>query len=44
MQKAELIELTNDDRAVLFGEFLPVAARLRSEEHEQTSIVWCRQG
>src|SRR3546814_11817356 len=30
--KADLVELTDDDRAALYGAFLTVAAKLRSEE------------
>ena len=33
--KAELVELTDDDRATLYGAFLTVAAKLRSEDREQ---------
>jgi Conjugal transfer protein TraD len=35
VQKAGLVELTDDDRAVLLGAFLAVAAKLQGEEREQ---------
>jgi hypothetical protein len=42
--KAELLELTDDDRAVLFGAFLDVAAKLRSDAREQALALWRRRG
>ncbi|MCV0384568.1 MAG: conjugal transfer protein TraD [Erythrobacter sp.] len=44
VQKAGLIELTDDDRAVLLGAFLAVAAKLQDEEREQALILWRRRG
>ncbi len=44
VQKAGLVELTNDDRQVLLGAFLAVAARLQSEEREQALTLWRRRG
>jgi hypothetical protein len=44
VRKAELIELTDDDRAVLFGAFLAVAAKLQGEEREQALALWRRRG
>lgn len=44
VQKAGLIELMDDDRAVLFGAFLAVAAKLQGEEREQALILWRRRG
>jgi Conjugal transfer protein TraD len=44
VQKAGLVELTDDDRAVLLGAFLTVAAKLRSEEREQALVLWKRKG
>ena len=38
VQKAGLIELTDDDRAVLLGAFLGIAAKLRGVEREQALI------
>ena len=42
--KAELVELTADDRAVLFGLMIACAATLRSERREQALTLWRRQG
>ncbi|MGB3470848.1 MAG: conjugal transfer protein TraD [Erythrobacter sp.] len=44
VQKAGLIELTDDDRAVLLGAFLAVAAKLQSEDREQALTLWRRRG
>ena len=42
--KAGLVELVDDDRAVLYGAFLTVAAKLRGEEREQALMLWKRKG
>ena len=42
--KAGLVELTDDDRATLYGAFLTVAAKLRGEEREQALTLWKRKG
>ncbi len=42
--KAGLIELTDDDRAVIFGALVAVAAKLRGEDREQTMTIWRRRG
>jgi hypothetical protein len=42
--KAGLDQLTNDDRAVLYGAFLAVADRLGGEDRERTVMVWGRRG
>lgn len=44
VQKAGLIELTDDDRQVLLGAFLAVGARLQGEDREQALILWRRRG
>jgi Conjugal transfer protein TraD len=44
VQKAGLVELTNDDRAVLLGAFLAVAAKLQGDEREQAITLWRRRG
>jgi Conjugal transfer protein TraD len=44
VQKAGLIELTDDDRAVLLGAFLAVAAKLQGEERGQAITLWRRRG
>jgi hypothetical protein len=42
--KAGLVELTDDDRATLYGAFLTVAAKLRGDEREQALLLWRRKG
>lgn len=42
--KAGLVDLTDDDRAVIFGLMVESAATLRSEHREQTLILWRRRG
>ncbi len=42
--KAGLIELTDDDRAVLFGAFLSVAAKLNGDQRDTALTLWRRSG
>lgn len=42
--KADLIDLTGDDRAVLLGLLMEAAAKLRSAEREQQLLLWQRRG
>lgn len=42
--KAGLVELTGDDRAVLYGALLEMAARLRADDAEQALLLWRRRG
>jgi hypothetical protein len=42
--KANLVELTGDDRAVIFGILVEAAAALRSGEREQALVLWRRRG
>lgn len=42
--KAGLVDLADDDRAVLYGAFLTVAAKLRSDEGPQALAMWKRKG
>lgn len=42
--KAELVDLTDDDRATLYGAFLAVADKLRSEDREHALVRWQRKG
>ena len=42
--KAGLTELTDDDRAVIFGILIEAAARLRSPDREQALATWRRRG
>lgn len=44
VQKAGLVELTDDDRQVLLGAFLAIAARLQGEDREQALLLWRRRG
>jgi Conjugal transfer protein TraD len=44
VQKAGLIELTDDDRAILLGAFLAVAAKLQGDDREQAITLWRRGG
>ena len=42
--KAGLVELIDDDRAVIFGLLVTAAATLRSEQREEALILWRRRG
>lgn len=42
--KADLIELTGDDRAVLLGLLIEAAATLRGDGREQQLLLWRRRG
>jgi hypothetical protein len=42
--KAGLVDLTDDDRAVIFGAMLNAAATLRSDQREQAITLWRRRG
>jgi len=42
--KSGLIELTDDDRAVIFGLLLESAAILRSDKRENSLLFWRRRG
>jgi hypothetical protein len=42
--KAGLIELTDDDRAVLFGILVEASAVLSSDQGEQALTLWRRRG
>lgn len=42
--KAGLVELTNDDRAVILGLLVAGAATLRSEDREKALTLWRRRG
>ena len=44
VQKAGLIELTDDDCAILLGAFLAVAAKLQGDDREQAITLWRRRG
>ncbi|WP_132268689.1 conjugal transfer protein TraD [Novosphingobium sp. PhB57] len=42
--KADLVELTDDDRAVILGLLVEAAARLRGQDREQALTLWRRRG
>lgn len=42
--KAGLVELTDDDRATLYGAFLATAGVLRSEQRQDALAAWRRRG
>jgi hypothetical protein len=42
--KAGLVELTDDDRAVLYGVFLATAIMLRGEQRDEALVQWRRRG
>ncbi|GAM04978.1 conjugal transfer protein TraD [Novosphingobium sp. MBES04] len=42
--KAGLVELADDDRAVILGLLVEAAARLRTEDREQALTLWRRRG
>ncbi|MGN8000173.1 conjugal transfer protein TraD [Sphingomonas sp. 22176] len=42
--KAGLVELTDDDRAVLFGVMIDAAAALKGEQRDQALTLWRRRG
>jgi len=44
VQKAGLVDLTRDDRAVLYGAFLTLAAMLKGDGAEHTLALWRRGG
>lgn len=44
VQKAGLVELTDDDRAMIYGALLEVAARARSDDPDAVLTLWKRRG
>jgi len=44
VQKAGLVELTDDDRAVMLGALLAVADKLQGDERENALAQWRRRG
>ncbi|MGQ3024154.1 conjugal transfer protein TraD [Sphingopyxis sp.] len=42
--KAGLVDLTGDDRAKLYGAFLWMADKLRSDQGEHAAALWKRRG
>ena len=44
VQKAGLVALANDDRALLYGAFLDLAIRLQGDEGAQSKLLYRRRG
>lgn len=44
LMKSGVVELTGDDRAVIYGALLWVAEKLRSGESEQARTLWTAKG
>ncbi|UCI21087.1 conjugal transfer protein TraD [Mesorhizobium sp. B2-1-8] len=42
--KAGIVELTNDDRAIIYGAMLWIAAKLQSREAEHARNLWAGKG
>lgn len=42
--KAGLVDLTDDDRATIYGALLTVADKLRGEEGDNALALWQRKG
>lgn len=42
--KAGLVDLTDDDRATIYGAFLSVAGKLQGEERANALTLWQRKG
>jgi hypothetical protein len=42
--KAGIVELTNDDRAIIYGAMLWVADKLHGHEREQAQDLWAAKG
>ncbi len=44
VQKAGLVELTDDDRATLYGALLDLAGRARGDDADDVLALWKRRG
>lgn len=44
VQKAGLVDLTDDDRATLYGAMLDLAARARGHDADDVLALWKRRG
>jgi hypothetical protein len=42
--KAGLVDLTDDDRATIYGAFLAVAGKLQGDERDHALALWQRKG
>ena len=44
VQKAGLVDLTDDDRATIYGALLELVGRARSDDHGDVLALWKRRG
>jgi hypothetical protein len=44
VRKSGLVDLTGDDRAVLYGAFLDIASTLQGNDREDRMTLWRRRG
>ena len=44
VQKAGLVELTDDDRAAIYGVLLVIAIKLRGDDRDELLALWRRRG
>jgi hypothetical protein len=42
--KAGIVELTNDDRAIIYGAMLWIAEKLQSGDAERARVRWAQKG
>jgi hypothetical protein len=42
--KSGIVELTDDERAVIYGVLIAAAAKLRGEDRERALMLWRRRG
>ena len=42
--KARVVDLTGDDRAIIFGALLWMADKLQSDQREQARALWAAKG
>lgn len=42
--KAGIVDLTNDDRSIIFGAMIWMAEKLQSEQGEQARNLWTERG
>jgi hypothetical protein len=42
--KARIVELTGDDRAIIYGALLWIADKLKSDQGEQARSLWAAKG
>ncbi|TPJ45422.1 conjugal transfer protein TraD, partial [Mesorhizobium sp. B2-7-1] len=44
VDKAGIVDLTNDDRAIIYGALLSMANKLRSVQGEHARTLWAEKG